>query len=207
MPSGCRKACQTFDSLPIIQACGRKHSCREFVFCPTKSWIVLSSHSKTPASLPQSSTSVNPSLPQPFKPPERLIPPPRQTLRLRVSAIPATGQSPPTPPLPSTPPWIHGGFPSTRSKPPRIASVCRFSHRTSPQTPAPNDGIAAARHLVHELQARELLEQVCQVQHPDLVGDALGNLLGVLGVLLAEQVLGLVRSQGPAGTPNLSARG
>ena len=53
----------------------------------------------------------------------------------------------------------------------------------------------STRHPMHKFQARELLEQPVQVQHPNLVGDALGDLISVLGVLLAEQFPGLIRSQ------------
>ena len=53
----------------------------------------------------------------------------------------------------------------------------------------------ALGEVVHELQARELLEQAVEVQHPDLVGDAFGEVGGVLGVLLAEEVGGLVGAE------------
>ena len=49
--------------------------------------------------------------------------------------------------------------------------------------------------IVDELQPGELLEQPVEVQHPDLVADALGDVGGVLGVLLAEEIHGLVRTE------------
>ncbi len=46
---------------------------------------------------------------------------------------------------------------------------------------------------IHELEARELLEQTVEVQHANLVGDALGQFGSVFRVLLPEQVHRLVR--------------
>ena len=51
------------------------------------------------------------------------------------------------------------------------------------------------RKPVDEPQPGELLEQPVEIQHPDLVADALRDVGGVLGVLLAEEIRGLVGTE------------
>ena len=53
---------------------------------------------------------------------------------------------------------------------------------------------APAREYVNSLEPGEFLEQTVEVKHPDLVADSLCNVCGMLGVLCAEEVCGLVGS-------------
>ena len=77
---------------------------------------------------------------------------------------------------------IHGGVPHHQIEPAARLPVPpgpveQVRERQLPVVEPPLPG-----ELIHEPEPRKLLEQLLQVQHPDLVGDPLRDVCGVLGV-------------------------